>query len=272
MAFFNTYLPSPKLAGLVDYYWRSVAQLADTLVQDVPTPIMQGMTFNLGGLKEEMVFVDRKLEMTTHSYFFGQPMAHRLSMSNQQGIDILGVKLKPSAIYVLTGVDMHHMVDDIVPIDDVWPKTEVRTLCEKLYACWEARSMIVVLEQFLLEKLRQRETLTKDPRILLAATGMEALRWNSMADIKEFTCFSERSLERHFKQRMGMSPKTYHRICRFNAMKARLDQAPSCSWQELAFTSGYYDQSHFIKEFKRFSGKTPGEYLAHANATAAAFF
>jgi len=272
MAFFNIYPPSPKLAAIVDYYWRSVATLSESLVQDVPTPLMQGITFNLGGLKEEMVFADRTLEMTTHSYFFGQPMAHRLSMSNQRGIDILGIKLKPSAIYVLTGVDMHHLVDDIVPIEDVWPKMEVRALCETLHACWEARSMIDTLERFLLGKLREREALTKDPRILLAATGMETLRWNSVADIKEFTCFSERSLERHFKQRMGMSPKTYLRVCRFNAVKARLDQTPSCSWQELAFTSGYYDQSHFIKEFKRFSGKTPGEYLAHANAAAASFF
>src|SRR5690606_13996571 len=271
MAFFHIYPPSPKLATIVDYYWRSVAKLSDSLVQDVQTPIMQGMTFNLGGLKEKMVFADRKLEMDTHSYFFGQPMSHRLSLSNRHGIDILGVKLKPSAIYVLTGVDMHHLVDDIVPIEDVWPKAEVLALCETLHGCWEVRSMVSTLEQFLMGKLKQREALIKDQRIMLTAKGMEALRWNSMDDIKEFTCFSERSLERHFKQRMGMSPKTYFRICRFNAVKARLDQTPSCSWQELAFTSGYYDQSHFIKEFKRFSGKTPGQYVAHVNA-ASSFF
>ena len=241
------------------------------MVQDVPTPLMQGMTFNLGGLKEEMVFANRKLEMNTHSYFFGQPMSHRLSLSNRRGIDILGVKLKPSAIYVLTGVDMHHLVDDIVPVEDVWPKREVHALCETLHGCWEDRSMIDALEHFLLKKLGQREALTKDCRILLTATGMETLRWNSLNDIKEFTCFSERSLERHFKQRMGMSPKTYFRICRFNTVKTRLDQHPASSWQELAFNSGYYDQSHFIKEFKRFSGKTPGQYVAHLNV-ASSFF
>ena len=272
MAFFNTYPPSPALAVVVDHYWRSVVSLTDSLVQDVPTPIMQGMTFNLNGLKEEMVFPNRKLEMNTHSYFFGQPMAHRLSLSNRQGIDILGVKLKPSAIYILTGIDMHHLVDDIVPLEDVWPKMEVIALCETLHACWQPHTMIETLERFLLEKLRQREALTKDRRILLTAMGMETLRWNSMNDVREFACFSERSLERHFKQRMGMSPKTYLRICRFNALKARLDRNPTCSWQELAFTSGYYDQSHFIKEFKLFSGKTPGEYIAHARATASAFF
>lgn len=271
MAFFKLYPPSPKLATIVDYYWRSVAKLSDSLIQDVPTPIMQGMTFNLGGLKEEMVFADRKLEMDTHSYFFGQPMSHRLSLSNRYGIDILGVKLKPSAIYVLTGVDMHHLVDDIVPIEDVWPKAEVVALCETLHACWEVRSMVSTLEQFLMGKLKQREALIKDQRIMLTANGMEALRWTSMDDIKEFTCFSERSLERHFKKRMGMSPKTYLRICRFNAVKARLDQKADCSWQELAFNSGYYDQSHFIKEFKHFSGRTPGEYLAGANAVPSLF-
>lgn len=272
MAFFNIYPPSPKLTAIVDYYWRSVATLSESLVQDVPTPLMQGMTFNLGGWREEMVFADRKLEMNTHSYFFGQPMSHRLSLSNRQGIDILGVKLKPSAIYVLTGVDMHHLVDDIVPVDDIWPKTEVIALCETLYACLDVQSMVDTLEQFLLQKLNQREALVKDRRILLTAMGMETLRWNTLNDIVEFTCFSERSLERHFKQRMGMSPKTYLRICRFNAVKARLDQSPDCSWQELVFSSGYYDQSHFIKEFKQFSGKTPGQYLSNAKTNSPSLF
>lgn len=272
MSFFKIYLPTPKLLTVVDYYWRSVATLSDTLVQEVPTPIMQGMTFNLGGLKEEMVFTDRTLQMNTHSYFFGQPMSHRLSLSNRHGIDILGVKLKPSAMYALTGTDMHHFADDIIPIEDVWPKAEVRALCEKLNACWEGQSLIDTLEAYLLQKLQQYEFLAKDRRILIAATGMEKQQLVAVGQIMELTCLSERSLERHFKQRMGISPKTYLRICRFNAVKSRLEQDPTCSWQELAFTSGYYDQSHFIKEFKQFAGKTPSEYLAGLQTNAPSMF
>lgn len=272
MAFFNIYPPSHKLTAIVDYYWRSVATLSESLVQDVPTPLMQGMTFNLGGLREEMVFPNRRLEMNTHSYFFGQPMAHRLSLSNPQGVDILGVKLKPAAIYMLTAVDMDNLVDDIVALEDIWPKTEVNELCETLYGCWEVQSMVDTLERFFLRKLKQHESLTKDHRISLSAHGMETLRWKSVNDIKEFACFSQRSLERHFKQRMGMSPKTYLRICRFNAIKKRIDQNPGCSWQELAFNHGYYDQSHFIKEFKRFAGKTPREYVAQLHATSLSLF
>ncbi|HEY9559732.1 MAG TPA: helix-turn-helix domain-containing protein, partial [Anseongella sp.] len=66
----------------------------------------------------------------------------------------------------------------------------------------------------------------------------------------------------YFLAQVGLSPKRYARICRFNMVRELFDKDPSRNWQEVAFSLGYYDQSHFIREFKEFSGKTPHEYCA----------
>lgn len=262
MSFFKTYPPAPHLSLVVDYYWRSVISLSERLTQEVHTPLMQGMTFNLNRLREQMVFTDKTLDMTGHCYLFGQPTAHRLSLSNPQGIDILGVKFKAHGLYILTATDMAHLADDLVQAEDIWTKAEVTELCDAMYEAADTMAMIAILERFLLQKLSRNEHLTKDCRIAIAAQQMETASGFSLRDIHELTCFSERTLERQFKRQIGTSPKAYLRICRYNAVKARVDTDPSVSWADLIYSHGYYDQSHFIKEFKLFSGKIPGEYLA----------
>ncbi|MEE9383029.1 MAG: helix-turn-helix domain-containing protein [Nannocystaceae bacterium] len=63
-----------------------------------------------------------------------------------------------------------------------------------------------------------------------------------------------------FKRFVGTTPKTYHRIVRFNAVLARINQAQKLTWADVAALSGFSDQSHFIKEFRAFSGFNPTEF------------
>lgn len=72
---------------------------------------------------------------------------------------------------------------------------------------------------------------------------------------------SERYLETQFKKYVGLSPKTYSLIIRFKRMEQQLQSKSSASWEQFGFTHDYYDQNHFIKDFKRFTGHTPSDYL-----------
>lgn len=264
MHFFKTYNPSPSVAHVVDYYWRSVIPLQQSLTQEVPTPLMQGMTFNLNRLAEKMVFGDRIMEMNDYCYLFGQPAKHRLSLSHQSGVDIFGVKFTTTGLYTLTGVDMQHIADAIVPADCIWGR-EIEWLCEALYEASDVVGMIQVLEQFIQKKLKKRPTLTLHPPFEAALGYMETKCIYSLQDILERTFMSQRTMERYFRTRLGLTPKRYAQICRFNAVKQILDKQPVPNWQEVVYSFGYYDQSHFIKEFKKLSGKTPVQYIDASN-------
>lgn len=271
MVYYNTYFPSPPLQGVVEYYWRSKITLSESLVQEVHTPLMQGITFNLNKLRERMVFGDKVLEMDDYCYLFGQPAKPRLSLSNPSGVDILGVKLQPMGLYRITGMNMQHLADNIIGADDIWGK-EAEWLCEALYEAVDMASMIQRLEDFLYKKVKSfKNNCIQSPLepVLSCIHGQGIYDLNKIRDL---TFFSEKTLERYFSNQLGLSPKRYMRICRFNAVKEVLDKNPEIDWHDVIFSFGYYDQSHFIKEFKEFSGKTPTQYCAPHKANTLSLF
>lgn len=81
----------------------------------------------------------------------------------------------------------------------------------------------------------------------------------SLKEIQNKVGISERSLERYFEMYIGLSPKFYIRIIRFSYI-FQLTQKDCIDWAEVAFLSGFYDQSHFIKNFKEFTGEEPNKY------------
>jgi AraC-like DNA-binding protein len=76
---------------------------------------------------------------------------------------------------------------------------------------------------------------------------------------------SERSLERRFKQHIGISPKLFTRICRFQASLSQLRTNKYNKLSDVAFEQEYADQSHFIRSFKEFSGLSPYQYMNRSN-------
>lgn len=264
-------MPDPSLDHIVEYYWRSVISLEESLSQQVPTPLMQGMTFNLNKLHEKMVFGSHTQDMEDYCYVFGQPAHHRISLSNPSGVDILGVKFADLGLYVLTGNNMQAFSDQIVSAEALWGK-EIYWLCEALYEAGDTLHMIALLERFFYQKLC-RNPKRKDSRGVLAALqGMQYQGIYHMDTLVHSTFHSHRTLERYFKEQIGMSPKKYARICRFNRAKSLLDSDLTLPWPELIHQMGYYDQSHFIKEFQKFSGKTPGLYVQEARETTPSLF
>jgi AraC-like DNA-binding protein len=91
--------------------------------------------------------------------------------------------------------------------------------------------------------------------LITRSAGQESLR-----QLHRHVGVSERSLERRFKTSIGLGPKRYARICRFKAALRDLQQGRFTQLTTLAYSHGYTDQSHFIREFRQFTGLTPGQY------------
>mgnify|MGYP001801732866 CR=1 FL=1 len=80
-----------------------------------------------------------------------------------------------------------------------------------------------------------------------------------MASLCDQVASSQRKLERQFKSHVGLSPKFYARIIRLGHIFELMQQGDQ-SWSDLVYHSGFYDQSHFIKNFKEFTGEDPSSY------------
>jgi len=81
-----------------------------------------------------------------------------------------------------------------------------------------------------------------------------------VAQLADYCNLSVRQLQRQFDKTTGVSPKTLGRIIRFEAIRYRLMADANANLTDLAYEFGYTDQAHFIRDFKTFTGRTPGEY------------
>jgi transcriptional regulator GlxA family with amidase domain len=83
-------------------------------------------------------------------------------------------------------------------------------------------------------------------------------------DLAFNAAMSARQLRRLFLEQLGLSPKHFCRVIRFRHSLPKLRATGRGDWTEVALECGYYDQAHFIHEFREFSGYTPGEFAALA--------
>lgn len=261
MNFYNRYAPSEALQDIVEYYWHSKCVLNESLVQEMYTPTFQALSFNLSGWSENIVSETTDLCMDKACYIIGQPLSKRTSLSHSEGINILGVKFTSLGLYLLTGIDMKHISDKIIDATNIW-NSEISLLHEEMLHKKTNLEKIAVLECFLINKRKQH---CKDERIALLKHSLHQMEYNnifSVTHLRENNFISKKTFERYFLNYIGVSPKQYANICRFNNVRNYLDGlAKEADWNGISLDFGYYDQSHLIREFKRYAGKTPSEYF-----------
>lgn len=95
------------------------------------------------------------------------------------------------------------------------------------------------------------------PRLAAAIQQMQREPWNRIDAAAANACLSPRHFERLFQQHVGLAPKTFAGILRFQHVLRLRDAQPHWTWARVAQESGYYDQAHLITDFRRFSGSTP---------------
>jgi methylphosphotriester-DNA--protein-cysteine methyltransferase len=83
----------------------------------------------------------------------------------------------------------------------------------------------------------------------------------TVREAAKYLGLSQRRFIQVFKAQVGMTPKLFSRIQRFQQTRTFIQQNPSPSWAALALDLGYFDQSHLIREFLEFSGLSPSDYL-----------
>jgi transcriptional regulator GlxA family with amidase domain len=93
----------------------------------------------------------------------------------------------------------------------------------------------------------------------------------SIEELTRQVGLGRRQLERKFALHVGVSPKLYTRIIRFQRILDLVQKAERFEWPDVSVNCGYYDQSHLIRDFKAFSGRTPDDYLS-ADETMARLF
>jgi AraC-like DNA-binding protein len=152
------------------------------------------------------------------------------------------------------------LVNRSIPLDEILPRESER-IKERLLFSKTFQERIYVFEKLLEVRTALLERI---PDRFLSL--IEAIHHNSgyfrNEKLARCICYSDRNIRRLFLKYIGVSPKLYASVVRHQKTLRALNLNPHQDLAGLAFEQGYYDQSHFIKEFKRFQGSTPVQFIS----------
>jgi AraC-like DNA-binding protein len=171
----------------------------------------------------------------------------------------LQVNFSPLGAHRLLGGPMHELANRAIEVEDVLGAVGRRLVARLREAPgWEAR--FVLLDAFFTARLAA----SRQPAAGVAWACRELEATGGRASIRalaaEIGC-SQKYLVARFREHVGLPPKTFARILRFQRAVRGLERARAVRWAEVAHDGGYYDQAHLIRDFRAFAGTTPGDFL-----------
>jgi AraC-like DNA-binding protein len=173
---------------------------------------------------------------------------------------VLRVVFRPGRGSPFFGVPLGELTDRVVPLSDLWG-TSARQLLQKLVEADTDAQRLRELESALKERLHKAEVYELAAAPTVRQALVQLATWpNSCREVARSLNVSERNLRRAFTAVVGLSPKRYARIVRFQKTLARVARGP-VRWAEVAVESGYFDQAHMCAEFRELSQTSPTAFL-----------
>lgn len=155
---------------------------------------------------------------------------------------------------------VHALTDQVVDAELVL-KNEILELRDNLIDRTTPAAKCLYLEKELIKFYRNQ--LAENPFVLYALQMIqEAPQQQSLKALSRQVGYSQKHLIKIFKDHVGVSPKEFLKVIRFQKAIFEIEKYHDINWASLAYDCGFYDQSHFIADFKSFSGFTPSEYMA----------
>lgn len=212
-----------------------------------------GIFFNFG--KPGKLILDQ--EYTTAAVSIYGQIDHHFTAIHYPGFYSLGVLLKPTMLSKLLHADMSEFTNKA--FDGRLIRKDLQELHTKLEEADLLTEKIALLNDYFIRVFTNIQTADT-----LADATLINIHHNATVSINKLAKdlrVSERYLEMQFKKYVGLSPKTYSLILRFKRIEQQLNTSAKPGWRHMDFVQEYYDQNHFIKDFKRFTGHTPSDYL-----------
>jgi len=256
---FETHEPAAPFDSLVESIFHYRDFLPDHSIERVVPTGHAFVIFELDGI-ERNTFDNETLKPNAsfRKAWVSGVHSNYLSISAHQHSEMFVIQFKPFGAYPFLHLPMHHLADKVVPGKDI-PKAGLLEFREKLTNAESSLAKFAAVDAWL--ESRYQEALTAPKSIVDIVERLQAqpaVKLNEVIDHYEGT---QKHLISQFKKFIGITPKQYQRILRFNGVFVQIQAQQLLSWSDIAHRCGYSDQSHFIREFRSFSGFNPESYL-----------
>jgi AraC-like DNA-binding protein len=251
--------PAAGLEQVVRFYAEREARVHGTdLVHPVPARAAPMLEFVFSD-PFEIHWCDRPLvEITPRSVIIGLQTHRRVRLVTKGTLESFCIVFQPAGLFRLFSLPLHELTNHDCEARAVLGPS-VSRLQERLGACGSLEERAQITDGFLL-----RLCLARPCSDGVSAAANEILLYNGQVRIAGFADragLSLRQFERRFTQQVGVRPKLYARIARFEAALDSKARSQVKSWTQVAHELGYHDQMHLVHDFEQFSGETPTHLL-----------
>jgi AraC-like DNA-binding protein len=251
--------PSGFLAQYIRHYWILEADASDGEVCErvIPTGNIEWMfhyrnTFIVRNSGEQIVQPRSLASGISCNYF---------DVATRGESGVIAVTFLPGGASRFLRFPLSDLEDSSVSLSDIF-NSRIKETEERVCTASSNKERIQIIEQFLTECFRQ----VKTPDLQLIERCVELITQTRgqmrSSDLSRRLSVTDKSLERKFSSYLGKTPKQFIRIIRFQSVIQNLSCAGPKDLTRFTYDNGYFDQAHFIKDFKSLSGYTPREFLA----------
>jgi len=258
--FFQRIEPDKELSRLVECYWIIRNEDATPQKQKIIPDGFTELIFHFGD--PFRIQLNKEWEVQSKSLLAGQ-IDKYFFLENTGVADILGIKLKPAALTHLFNLNMHEYTNKVVNTHTI-PSAPFNDLEKNIRHTSLPEDRIGSINSCLKEltkNIHDKKHIPVDKAINLIFDKKGMI---TVSEICGALYIGERQLQNLFKRYVGLSPKLFARIIRFSYI-FQLQEKNEQNWAGLAYEAAFYDQAHFIRNFKNFTGESPAAYLFEEN-------
>ncbi len=257
MISYKEYKPDHTLKSIIKCYWlvENSEKPHITVEQKIIPDNYIDIIYNFGD--RYLLETDNEEIIVPQSFVVGM-MSKPVKIKINSKVKIFGIRLNPGYAYSLFRLNLHELSDTRIEVTALRKEIAVliNSICEK-------HNNIEGLINSMNEMFRNlRKNWFIDHEAIAIVSLIERnMGGRTISEIAQSLGISKRQIERKFNKYIGLSPKIFSRITRFQQTVKQINSHFDQDFATIPYHTGFYDQSHFIKDFKRFSGDTPAYYL-----------
>ena len=254
-------LPSLPLARFIKCFWALEYRAAKGTAEAEPV-LPDGSPEIVFNLSDRFLRLSAGREDLQPATLFAGQMTRGILIRPTAHVKLFGVRFQPAGAFPFLRAPLDETTDEIVEFGDAVASGIGKEIEERIHSatCFDER--IAIFESYFSKSLRE---IRKTDAFLTASKAVAVIEEQggrlSVPDIADELGVSERSLERRFKQAVGIAPKTFSRIARFQTVVRAFQSGKTLNLLDTALDCGYYDQSHLNRDFNEFAGQSPTAFF-----------